>query len=1025
MADWKKIIVSGSDAHLKNITGSGGLNFSNLPKTDNLFTPLVISSSGEVFTGSAYALASGGNTVGGSNLTKNIAIIGAGGSLIRTASSHTSGAVDFNNAQLSNISAITASGNLLFSGSGTQVYEIKTTNSTLHITASGINVGNVKTNKLNITSLSTPGNIPIVGAGGEIVDDADLSFSTATDTLTVEKIDNVHAVKHITSSNNVLAQAYFISESGTRLADVTSSVMRLGDSDLDLHISASSLNISTSGGVTMSVVPVADKPPFVLAQNTNNEIVKVPLASVQGSGGTSTNNIINNVIEGFTTCSDNTNIDLTVTNTTTAETETLIGEILINDIGGTDGNTTVANINLDAGDYLIGGTIDLSAKINQFMFKTSSGYTSGSLNAGDTVIIRNNAASVLAGQTNLEHTTTILGINPNAGSDFESVQHGFWDSDNDRIGTFPESYSTFHSMSLAQSLTSAHHYIEGATHDQGPSGFNQSWRSKLVYYLYKVTAQSSSNVQICLSDDLHVNSVTASGLLFSGSLGTTASIGYIDGINLDISASNAVFTGNVDASSYSVNAIQVIAHETLVLSGSTTFGSSSLSTHTFTGSLLISGSEINLVNGQFTGRGTGLTHVTASSLDLGALTGSGLFSSSAQVNGAAIGSNNTISGVTLGSNLYDLTVDNTTIELQGATTTYNGGAAKTIQAKTATVTDSGTALATGDQIYDHVTDRISGLTGNTGTVTSVATTGTVSGITLSGGTITTTGTITLGGSLSVDLANDVGSTILPIANGGTNANTAAGAATNLGLGTGDSPTFTGLTLSGNSLSIDGTSLTATVTELNLLNGVTATTTEINYLDGVTSAIQNQLDALANPANATTFSSNVTIDGALDVDGDTTLDNVTIDGNLTVNGTTTTLSSTELQIEDRFILIGSGSSTDNTANLGGNVDVGIIFETRQGVAGAKTPLGTALYHDASDDRLNVARGVPTNIGTNQIDTAGNGIQTGHVVTVRTTESLGTQLNTTTNKSAIDGAGDVIFGSGEMVIDDNKDIWIYTA
>ena len=39
--------------------------------------------------------------------------------------------------------------------------------------------------------------------------------------------------------------------------------------------------------------------------------------------------------------------------------------------------------------------------------------------------------------------------------------------------------------------------------------------------------------------------------------------------------------------------------------------------------------------------------------------------------------------------------------------------------------------------------------------------------------------------------------------------------------------------------LDG--VTATATELNLIDGVTATTTEINYLDGVTSNIQTQLD----------------------------------------------------------------------------------------------------------------------------------------------------------------------------------------
>jgi hypothetical protein len=54
-----------------------------------------------------------------------------------------------------------------------------------------------------------------------------------------------------------------------------------------------------------------------------------------------------------------------------------------------------------------------------------------------------------------------------------------------------------------------------------------------------------------------------------------------------------------------------------------------------------------------------------------------------------------------------------------------------------------------------------------GTVTSVATSGSVNGITLTGGTITSTGTITLGGTLSgVSLTTQVSGT-LPIANGGT------------------------------------------------------------------------------------------------------------------------------------------------------------------------------------------------------------------------------------------------------------------
>jgi hypothetical protein len=59
-------------------------------------------------------------------------------------------------------------------------------------------------------------------------------------------------------------------------------------------------------------------------------------------------------------------------------------------------------------------------------------------------------------------------------------------------------------------------------------------------------------------------------------------------------------------------------------------------------------------------------------------------------------------------------------------------------------------------------------TSNTGTVTSVATSGTVSGLTLTGGTITTTGTITLGGTLEVtpsNFASQTANTVLAAPNG--------------------------------------------------------------------------------------------------------------------------------------------------------------------------------------------------------------------------------------------------------------------
>jgi hypothetical protein len=62
--------------------------------------------------------------------------------------------------------------------------------------------------------------------------------------------------------------------------------------------------------------------------------------------------------------------------------------------------------------------------------------------------------------------------------------------------------------------------------------------------------------------------------------------------------------------------------------------------------------------------------------------------------------------------------------------------------------------------------------------------------------------------------------------------------------------------------LDG--VTATAAEINILDGVTATTAEINYVDGVTSNIQTQLDATAKLAVAQSFTAKQTFAGSSSV-----------------------------------------------------------------------------------------------------------------------------------------------------------------
>ena len=84
-----------------------------------------------------------------------------------------------------------------------------------------------------------------------------------------------------------------------------------------------------------------------------------------------------------------------------------------------------------------------------------------------------------------------------------------------------------------------------------------------------------------------------------------------------------------------------------------------------------------------------------------------------------------------------------------------------------------------------------------------------------------------------------------------------------------------------------------------------TATELGYVDGVSGAIQTQIDAL----EARRAANNITT---------TFTDDVVITGNLTINGDTTTVSTTNLDVEDRMIMLADGVSGSPSA------DVGLLF-----------------------------------------------------------------------------------------------------
>jgi type IV pilus biogenesis protein CpaD/CtpE len=78
---------------------------------------------------------------------------------------------------------------------------------------------------------------------------------------------------------------------------------------------------------------------------------------------------------------------------------------------------------------------------------------------------------------------------------------------------------------------------------------------------------------------------------------------------------------------------------------------------------------------------------------------------------------------------------------------------------------------------------------------------------------------------------------------------------------------------------------------------------------------------------------------------TTTADVTVGGNLYVNGTTTAINSDNLNIEDKFILLNSGSAGSPS------YEGGIIVES-----GSVAGTGNAFYYDASDNRWALKKGL---------------------------------------------------------------------
>lgn len=183
-----------------------------------------------------------------------------------------------------------------------------------------------------------------------------------------------------------------------------------------------------------------------------------------------------------------------------------------------------------------------------------------------------------------------------------------------------------------------------------------------------------------------------------------------------------------------------------------------------------------------------------------------------------------------------------------------------------------------------------------------------------------------------------------------------------GLQTADSPTFVDVTLTGD-IAVNGGDITTSAATLNIATG-TATTINVGTSNATTVSIGNS-------------SSTTTVGNHLIVPGD-----------LTVNGTLVNLNVTNVNIEDQFILLASGSAV--------GLDAGIVASS------GSLASGSAMYHDIGDNRWAVAKGVATN-----------------ATSVTALEYV------TTVKLASGAPSGQEYGKGEMYINTADDsVWIYS-
>jgi len=213
--------------------------------------------------------------------------------------------------------------------------------------------------------------------------------------------------------------------------------------------------------------------------------------------------------------------------------------------------------------------------------------------------------------------------------------------------------------------------------------------------------------------------------------------------------------------------------------------------------------------------------------------------------------------------------------------------------------------------------------------------------------ITASGNISASGNLTVTGNSTIGGNLIVTGS------------TTLGDAIGDSVTVNAQTVAlANQLS--ATALSSTMLVITSSNRVATQTLGAGVATFLNTASSANLAAAVTDKTGTgtlVFSASPTFTGTIGAAAITTTGNVVIGGDLTVNGDTTILNTTELLVEDKFIILASGSIA------GSPQDSGIIIQTTTGSSGIGS--GSALFLNGNGvpssgtSRWGLAQNIPHN------------------------------------------------------------------